>query len=672
MKRFLSFGCFVVVFFSLLWGQTGDLMPQPQSVTPGTGKFRLTSDFAVLTRAVSGERITPGINRFLWQLDSRTGLLLDKHAKTDENTRKAGFPMEVRVQREGLMYPGENESYRLEVRPDKILLQAETDLGGLHGLSTLAQLLAVDAQGFYFPEVVIEDAPRFPWRGLLIDVCRHWMPKEVILRNLDAMAALKMNVLHLHLTEDQGFRVECKSYPRLHLRGSNGNYFTQDELKEIVAYAHLRGIRVVPEFDLPGHATSWFTGYPELASGPGPYSIEKKFGVMDPTLDPTKEFTYQVLTSFFKEMATIFSDPYVHIGGDENNGKQWDANPEIQQFMKDHNLADNHALQAYFNQRVQKILAGYDRYMIGWDEILQPELPNSIVIQSWRGRESLYAAAQKGYQGILSNGYYIDLCKPASAHYLNDPLPADAPLTEAEKAKVLGGEATMWAELVSPETVDSRIWPRTAAIAERFWSPREVNDVKDMYRRLEIVSRQLEDLGLTHVRNREAMMRRMTRGQSIEALAVFVDYVEPLKIYQRHHQGVAYSTDLPLTRLPDLAIPDAPLARKFNEKVDQFLKDKSGEDLKSELSTWEGHYQELTKLAPSAPQIRQLLPLAEQWAALGKIGGSAVEAIEQGQKLTAKWQKESLETLATAKNPHMESELMVITGMEKLINKATQ
>ncbi|MBA2133255.1 family 20 glycosylhydrolase [Capillibacterium thermochitinicola] len=267
------------------------------------------------------------------------------------------------------------------------------------------------------------DQPRFPWRGLLIDCARHFQPVNVIKRNLDGMAAVKLNVLHWHLTDDQGFRVESKVFPRLHQEGANGQYYTQEQIREIIAYADRRGIRVVPEFDLPGHTSSWVLGYPELASAPGPHHPEIGFGVKDTVLNPVREETYAFLEAFFQEMAALFPDEYIHIGGDENNGKQWAANPEIQAFMHARGLPDTHSLQAYFNRRLHAILTKLKKKMVGWDEILAPDLPAStIVIQAWRNKESLWQAAKMGYKRILSHNYYLDLMLPAAFHYQNDPL----------------------------------------------------------------------------------------------------------------------------------------------------------------------------------------------------------------------------------------------------------
>jgi hexosaminidase len=437
----------------------------------------------------------------------------------------------------------------------------------MRGLETFVQLLESDKDGFYFPAVSISDQPRFVWRGLMIDSGRHFQPVEVMKRNLDAMAAVKLNVLHWHLTEDQGFRVETKKLPELYQKGSDGLFYTQDEIRDIIQYAADRGIRVVPEFDMPGHATSWLVSHPEIASGPGPYKIERQPGIFDPTMDPTNEKTYKLLKVFFKEMAGLFPDAYMHIGGDENEGKQWNANPQIQAFMKDNGIKSNHELQTYFNKRILPFLQQDGKIMMGWDEIFQTDLPKDVMIHSWRGTKALADAAKQGYQGVLSNGYYIDLMYPASSHYVVDPLPADNQLTAEEQKRVLGGEATMWSEWVSPETIDSRIWPRTAAIAERLWSPRSVNDVDDMYRRLAIVDRELENLGLTQRKNQLMMLRRLAGRENVTALSDFVAAIEPVKEYQRYQQRPQDMLS-PLTGLIDAAQADAPLAREFDRAVD--------------------------------------------------------------------------------------------------------
>src|SRR5882724_10086901 len=419
-----------------------NLMPVPASMQIQTGRLPITSSFNVAVKNHTDDRLRAGIDRMLRRLAGRTVLTLPADLATDEGAAI----LVVQCEGAGEIIPSlnENESYSLEVNDKQARLVAPTVVGVLRGLETFLQLLASDRNGYYLPGIRIQDQPRFAWRGLLIDIGRHYEPPEVLKRNLDAMAAVKLNVFHWHLTEDQGFRVESKKFPKLHLMGSDDLYYTQDQVREIISYARERGIRVVPEFDIPGHSTSWLVGHPELGSGPGPYQIERRAGIFEPALDPTRDQVYKFLDRFLGEMASLFPDAYMHIGGDENEGKQWDRNPQIQAFMKAKGIKDNHALQAYFNQHLLKILQKHRKKMIGWDEILQPDLPRDAVIQSWRGPASLAEAARKGYDGILSAGYYIDLIYPTTQHYRADPIPADSSLTSDEAKHVLGGEATMW------------------------------------------------------------------------------------------------------------------------------------------------------------------------------------------------------------------------------------
>src|SRR5258708_29747284 len=265
-------------------------------------------------------------------------------------------------------------------------------------------------------------------------------------------------------------------------------------------------------------------------------------------------------------MADLFPYQFFHIGGDEVNGKQWDANPKIQHFIRAHGLKNNAGLQAYFNTRVQKLVAKHGKTMEGWDEILRPDLPKSIVIQSWRGQKSLADAAQQGYRGLLSYGYYLDLMTSAASHYDVDPFAdAAANLSETDKHKILGGEACMWAEYVSPENVESRIWPRTAAIAERLWSPQNVTDAHSMYERLDEISDWLDAYGLNHNTNYDVMLRRIAGTEDISALRTLVDVVEPVKGYSRERLAPSEPTALtPLNRVVDAARPQSESPRPFS------------------------------------------------------------------------------------------------------------
>ncbi|MBK7427489.1 MAG: family 20 glycosylhydrolase [Saprospiraceae bacterium] len=271
-------------------------MPIPKSVKIQEGKMLIDSNFTIAVNGPESRRLSEASKRFLERLGKVSTIRIPKNA----TAKGKNGALTITFQSCPAM-PSESadESYRLKIEASGISLIALTDLGALRGLETLLQSLQEDIGGFYFPALEIEDSPRFAWRGLMMDACRHFMPVDVVKRTLDVMSSMKMNVFHWHLSEDQGFRVESFQFPLLHEKGSDGMYYTQAQIKDIVQYADLRGIRVIPEFDLPGHATAWLVGYPELASAPGPYKIERFFGVFDPTFDPTVERTYEFLDAFF-------------------------------------------------------------------------------------------------------------------------------------------------------------------------------------------------------------------------------------------------------------------------------------------------------------------------------------------------------------------------------------
>jgi hexosaminidase len=427
----------------------------------------------------------------------------------------------------------------------------------------------------------------------------------------------------------------------------------------------------MPEFDIPGHSTSWLVAYPEYASAPGPYEIERHFGVFGPAFNPADERIYSFFDKFFKEMAGLFPDPYLHIGGDEVNPDQWNANKAIQAYMKKNGLADNHALQAYFNTRILKILTKYGKKMVGWDEIFQPGLPTNIVIHSWRGTQALFEAAQKGYQGILSNGYYIDLCQPAVEHYLNDPIPAGSPLTEAEKALVLGGEATMWGEMITPETIDSRIWPRTAAIAERLWSPASVNNVDDMYRRLGLLEIDLEEHGLTHIKNQAMILRRLAGRQEVGPLEVLAEAAEPLQGYKRSAQGATYSTLSPYTRFVDACFPESLAAREFGAKVDRYLEKRDpalAEAIRATLLRWKTNHPLVLPFLAASPALREVESLSLGLQSAAGTGLDALGWLVSGKAPEKGWTEGRMALLAEAKKPAAHAELVVVGAVERLVD----
>jgi hexosaminidase len=643
------------------------IMPLPASVTTGQGELVIDPHFGIAIDGFSEPRLQRARQRFLDTLSRQTGILFayQTPASKPQLMIKAGGPSAA------IQQLGEDESYHLKISSDGAELTAVNPLGAMHGLQTFLQLVQVTPRGFTVPALTIDDKPRFPWRGLMIDAGRHFMPVPVLERNLDAMEAVKLNVFHWHLSEDQGFRVESKVFPLLTQKGSDGLFYTQDQVRHVVEYAHERGIRVVPEFDMPGHASAWFVGYPNIASGKGPYSIERHWGVFDPAMDPTRESTYQFLNLLIGEMSGLFPDLYFHVGGDECNGKEWDASPRIQEFMKAHNLRDDATLQAYFSGRVQKLVAGRHKVMEGWDEVLQPDTPKDVVIQSWRGRDSLLDAAKRGYRGLLSNGYYIDLSEPADKHYLVDPLEGIADkLTPEQTASILGGEATIWSEFVSPENIDSRIWPRTAAIAERFWSPQQVRDVDSMYQRLAIISKKLEYSGITNAANEEAMLQRMSGDPNPETLRILGSVVEPPKGYKRGSLK-DYTSLIPLNRLVDAVPPQSETARDFSEICKRIVAGKANPEDWQHAHDWLVLWRDNdAKLQPSLDKSEltaELVSLSHSLNQSAEIGLRALDALHSNAALPSETHQQDLDALKAAEKPQAVLLLMVVPAIESLV-----
>ncbi len=645
-----------------------NLMPWPQKIENKEGKFIIDSNFTIAIQQKQTNRLYKASTRFLRRLSGRTGVFFDVGFPDQERTSAS---LIIKVGRKGTIELSEDESYSLTTKSNGILLESETDIGAMRGLETLLQLVTATTDHFYIPGVKIEDAPRFPWRGLMIDVARHYQPIQVIKRNLDAMASVKLNVFHWHLTDDQGFRIECKSHPRLHQMSSDGQYYTHQEIKDVIEYAMDRGIRVIPEIDVPGHATAILTAYPELGSKDTTYQVERYAGIFDPTLDPTNEKTYKVLEDIFKEISALFPDPYIHIGGDENEGKHWDENPKISDFKKEHHFTNNHQLQAYFNSRIQRILRKLGKKMMGWEEIMTKDLDTSSIIHSWKGvnegvkpRHSLLQAAKGGYHTVLSNGYYLDLMHNVSDHYLVDPIPDDIALTEGEKERILGGEIAMWGELITTLTIDSRIWPRAAAIAERLWSPKEVREVEHMKKRLAIISFRLEELGITHIKNQKVILRNIANGYTIDALSKLTKVCQPLKGYTRNKGGTEYKSYSPFTLFADACTTDAPDALKFDKMVNEYIVNPKNaiRPLEAILNSWVRNHDELEILNSKTPLVNELLDLS---SALKELSLFFLRLLEQGGISKTNY-NEFIKLIDIAKVPHADVEIVVNDSFIKL------
>ena len=765
------------------------LMPLPSKLNLKQGKFVIGDGLQVVFEPNPPTR----------RLENAFSHLIERITQEErDNQGEASSPQIIIRWGKKQLYPWtpEEEEYQVEIDSKQVLLTARTELGAMRGLATLAQLAVQGERRSYFPACTIKDTPRYSWRGLMIDASRHWMPKEVILRNLDGMAAVKMNVLHLHLTDDQGFRVESKQFPRLHEMGSNGNYYSQDDIREMVEYAADRGIRIVPEFDVPGHTTSWLVGYPELGSGSGPYALVKTFGGKTSALDPSKEEVYGFLDELIGEMAALFPDPYFHIGGDEVNPQSWESNAEIQQFIQEKQLEDHYGLQAYFNQRLQMILDKHGKTMLAWEEILHPDLPkDAIMVQSWRTHKSLIEAAHAGYDAILSNGWYLDHKLPAKIYYARNPevvrggvniepdsiwasyalemtiqgkvipstltlfgegeqlrgvweimdnmagfetaslengqltfevegpmgtivfegtvaeekisgninlafldfeisgqksgahdLPGSFPpkmekiptLTEESRARILGGEACMWSELVSDETIDSRIWPATAAIAEKLWSPQVLTEeVEDMYRRLYILTTRLTELGLEHQTYRRSLLERIApNSPDLAALETLVDVLEESKYYERLGTMMDKPLDTPLEFLADAAAPESWTAREFANQVDIFLADSTHnvhqKSILRNLRLWEANHRPFLSTIQQNPDLAPYVQLSKYLSVISNIGTKAVHAIANETSLPKEEHNYYQEMLDIADESILGVELAVVEAIRRLIDEAVK
>jgi hexosaminidase len=587
---------------------------------------------------------------------------------------------------------GADEGYSLKVTSSRIQLRAVTTLGALHGLETLFQLLAQKNNAFYFPAVSIQDQPRFNWRGLMIDVSRHYIPIDVLKRNIDAMAAVKMNVLHLHLSDNEGFRVESKTFPELQGKGSNGEYYTQPEIRQLILYAAGRGIVIVPEFDMPGHSKSWFAGYPELASAaeayePGPalnfhHGEEMNLGsIMKlinsapfPTMDPTKESTYLFLDKFIAEMSALFPSPYIHIGADENNGVAWKNNPSIVEFMKKNNIPNTHALQAYFVSRVKKILTKYHKQMIGWEEIFSKGMSEDVTIQVWQNGSVTKQALENGNPVLISKGFYLDLFMPAYIYYNNPDLLSD--LHDSVSAALKGGEAAQWTEMADQTNIETRIWPRAGAVAERLWSPASVRRENYLYRRLFKLSEQLDNMGLQHITDYERSLRQIA-CEDYPALKNLTDVLTPVKGYKKlfanlmKPEAMSYQT-APLIQISDIVPVDSKVKWEFRGAVDSYLRNKdsvSEHIIRTYLIKWLNNHDALNDLFANSAILKNVESHSKDLSMIAAIGLDALGKLKQEKGIDADNLNKTMDILKTAARAEGETELCIIPEIEALVNQ---
>ena len=495
------------------------VVPKPLSVRSGPGFFSLSSTTVIeLDRDVEAVRWLGG-----YLTDCLSGETNERIQVRDlsKAPQKNVITLQLVSSSDSLGVEG----YELSVKADSIQLRASKPQGLFYGIQTLRQLTESDGKNeVKIPCVKILDRPRFRWRGVMLDCARHFMTKDYIKRTIDRIAFHKLNVLHLHLTDDQGWRIEIKKYSKLMetgaWRGENqdryGGYYTQDDLKEIVVYAKERFVEIVPEFDMPGHASAAIASYPELSCHGKTIPVETGWGIFDEVFCPGKENTFAFLEGVLVEIMDIFPSPYIHIGGDEAPRKNWEACAHCQKRIEDEKLENEHELQSYLIQRVARFLSKRGRILTGWDEILQGGgLPQGTVVQSWQGMEGAVSAAKKGMDVISSPLQFVYYDYPQTEKqvaskpdwmrlttletvYTFDPVPDG--LTPQEAKHVLGGECTVWTEHAPQPEVDRQLFPRTCAFAETVWTPEALRDWDDFSQRLEPLLKRLERMDVDYYR----------------------------------------------------------------------------------------------------------------------------------------------------------------------------
>lgn len=604
---------------SVIFGQISTLMPLAESVIEKQGYFTIDQNTQITIGGLNSQRLINYTDKTLRRISQKTGIFISQDY-LNKNNLPANATIEIHINRIAENKFGEDDSYKLVVNPDKITISSETDYGAFNALETLYQLVEVRDDKYVFPSCEINDKARFSYRGLMLDVSRHFLSIETIKTEIDLMSSVKMNVLHWHLSDDHGFRVEIKKYPQLQEKASDGLFYTQEQIREIVKYASDRGIIVIPEIDMPGHASAFLTAFPELSSNWSRINkIERNSGIFRPVIDPSNPETYLVIEDIISEMSSLFPCEFFHIGGDENEGLDWKENKTISKFMKDNGIETVQDFQAYFNLKVNSILKKYGKTIMGYEEIQNPLIDKNSIIQVWHYDESMMNALNNGYTVILSHGYYINLLEPASFHYKNKIVPDSA--TAQQQKLIIGGETPMWAELITDLNIDTRIWPRAAVIAERLWSPKEkTKDVDDMYRRLQFESSRLDALGSNHFKSKDQIIRMISNNVNTSAIELLVNTCEPLKQYARNVNGTMYKSYSPFTKFADACTADASEDYKFKNLISELGNDKNKVDLAYMFKSWIDNHHLFLIALQSSPQLKEVELKSQNLKYLGQIG----------------------------------------------------
>jgi hexosaminidase len=497
-----------------------NIIPLPVEIEPRSGEFHLTPD-----AIISGDDPNRWNSVYLHALfASPTGYPLTVQSGDRKTRNSIRLRLDPSLEFLGL------EGYRLEVRTDEVEITALTSTGVFYGIQTLRQMLPVDVEAhtlvpgvdWKIPCATITDWPRFAWRGFMLDEGRHFQGRNTVLLTLDLMALQKLNVLHWHLTEDQGWRIEIKKYPRLTEVGSqragtsqsmtskkhnglpHGGFYTQAEIREIVAYAAERHITIVPEVEMPGHSQAALAAYPELACTGGPFEVSTRFGIHPDIYCAGKDATFTFMQDVLDEVMELFPSLYIHVGGDEAPKVRWKKCPDCQRRIREHGLKSEHELQVFFTNRIAAYLDSKGRHLVGWNEILGDELVSGAVVQFWvRGRERLLEAIRTGKRAVVMSDYmeaYLDhsySLTPLSRAYRYEPVPKE--LDEKDSGSILGVEFPLWSEWVpNRQRLDYQTYPRLIAMAETGWTPKNRKDFPDFHHRLEVFLNRLDWFGVRY------------------------------------------------------------------------------------------------------------------------------------------------------------------------------
>ncbi|MDP4187601.1 MAG: beta-N-acetylhexosaminidase [Bacteroidota bacterium] len=501
------------------------IIPAPASITYSRGHFRFNKKTSILVSTSNHE-----INEIARYLADQVKTLDGLELPVVNSSKPVKRSVVLKIDQN----PDKKESYSLVVSRKNITIDGASSTGLFYGVQSLLQLISpqsAQVRKINIPCQEIQDSPSFAWRGMHLDVCRHFFPVECVKRMIDMLALHKMNVLHWHLTDDQGWRIEIKRYPKLTEIGGwrngtlighytetgqkydsirYGGFYTQDQIREVVKYAQSRFVTVIPEIEMPGHAVAALTAYPQYSCTGGPFEVRKLWGVSDDVYCAGKEETFEFLENILTEVMDLFPGEYIHIGGDECPKARWKECPYCQKRIKDEGLKDELELQSYFVKRIEKYIASKGKKMIGWDEILEGGLPERATVMSWRGIQGGIEAAQTGHDVIMTPGEYcyfdhyqakqneplaIGGFLPLEKVYSFNPVP---PTLSADKVKhILGAQANVWTEYIPTESyLEYMIFPRLCAMSEVLWTPKEKQDYSQFQTRLKIHLKRLDKLGI--------------------------------------------------------------------------------------------------------------------------------------------------------------------------------